>query len=80
MDLKPDQDLPKCATPKNLSESPLALECALKLLGLEECPGGDRMIPFFLDSTEKLIARNGVAWVMQHRKRLALELQIVAEM
>lgn len=66
--------------PKDSPETPMTLEHALKLLGLEEAPGGKDQEGFLVQSTARMAAEHGEEWIKRSRRRLVNELEYLATM
>ena len=64
----------------NQTETPLTLEHALDLLGLQSVPGGTENSGLLLSGLEPLVKRYGEDWVRQNKRRLVEEFEILIEL
>jgi hypothetical protein len=61
------------------SRKSLTLDKALKLLGVDAVPGGNKMAEVMITWLEHLITKKGEDWVVSNRKRLVDKLKVMSE-
>ncbi|MGA3115843.1 MAG: hypothetical protein ABSF90_15585 [Syntrophobacteraceae bacterium] len=66
--------------PETAPETQMTLERALRLLGVQVIPGGQKYSGIMIGGLQRLTEKYGEEWVIKHRKGLLKELHAVVDL